>query len=138
MGVHGDASRLFPVAWMGLAPLPHSPDVVRIPEVIAIGWFTTPSPLADPLAGLAASGFAAVMLAVLVAVIGEEKLVATAALTSLRPQTHVESKPPRRSRELKQKSRREEAPRRKKEEAIWREDQEEKATEEYTISNRRF
>jgi hypothetical protein len=78
------------------------------------------------------------MLAVLVAVIGEEKLVATAALTSLRPQTHVESKPPRRSRELKQKSRREEAPRRKKEEeGIWREDQEEKATEEYTISNRR-
>jgi hypothetical protein len=123
---------------MGLAPLPHPSDVLRIPEVIAIGGFATPAPLAGQLAGLAAGGFAAVMLALLVAVIGEEELAATAALTSLRPQTHFESKPPRRKRELKQKSRTEEAPRRKKEERIWREDQEEKAKEENTISNRRF
>jgi hypothetical protein len=53
---------------------------------------------------MAASGFAAVMLAVLVAVIEEEKLPATAALTSLRPQTHFESKPARRRRKLKQKN----------------------------------
>jgi len=95
------------------------PGVLRVPEVVAIGWFAKPAPLAGQLADMAASGFAAVMLAVLVAVIGEEKLAATAALTSLRPQTHFESKPPRRRRELKQKNRREEESPRKKEEAIW-------------------
>ena len=95
---------LFPVARVGLAPLPHPTDVLRIPEVIAIGGLATPAPLAAQLAGLAAGGFAAVLLALLVAVIGEEELAATAALTSLRPQTHFESKPPRRRRELKQKN----------------------------------
>ena len=104
MGVRGGASLLLPVAWMGLAPLPHPADVRRVPEVIVIGWLATPAPLAGQLAGLAAGGFVAVMLALLVAVIGEEELAATAALASLRPQTHLESKPPRRRRELKQKN----------------------------------
>jgi hypothetical protein len=123
---------------VGLAPLPHVLGVLRISEVVAIGGFAKPALLAGHLAGLAAIGFAAVMLAVLVAVIEEEKLPATAALTSLRPQTHFESKPPRRRRKLKQKSRRQEDQRRKKEEEIWSEDPEEKAPEENTISSRRF
>ena len=79
---HGDL--LFPVARVGLAPLPHVPGVLRISEVVAIAGFAKPALLASHLAGMAASGFAAVMLAVLVAVIEEEKLAATAALTSLR------------------------------------------------------
>ena len=128
---------LSPETRVGLAPLPHTLGVLRVPEVIAIGWFAKPATLAGPLASLATSGLATVMLAVLVAVIGEEELAATTAFTSLRPQTHFESKPPRRRRELKEKTRREEAPRRNKEEAIGSEDQKEKATEENTISNRR-
>ena len=82
---------LLPVARMSLTPLPHMPGVFRIPEVIAVGWFTGPPMLAGQLAGMAASGFAAVMLAVLVTVIGREKLAATKALTSLGAETHVES-----------------------------------------------
>jgi len=70
---------------MGLAPLSHMLGILRVPEIVAVGWLMKPAPLAGQLAGVAASGFAAVMLAVLVAVIGEEKLAATAALTSLRP-----------------------------------------------------
>jgi hypothetical protein len=111
--------------------------VFRVPEVVAIGGFVKPSALAGQLARVPAGGFAAVTLTVQVAVIGEEKLAAAAALTPLGPYSHRESKPPRRGRELKRNRRREEEPRRKKEETTWREVAEENAAQENTISDRR-
>ena|SRR5437016_9341004 len=73
---------------MGLAPLPHTPGVVRVPEVIAIGRLAQPTPLAGRLAGLVAGALAAVTLAPVVTIIGEEELAATTALTPLRFRTH--------------------------------------------------
>ena len=93
-----------PVAGMGLAPRPDAIDVLGVPEVVAVGRFAKPPPLAGQLAGLAASGFAAVMLAIVITPIGEEKLAATTALTSLGLLTHRESKPSRRRKELKSKT----------------------------------
>src|SRR5438445_4577802 len=81
-----------PVARVSLAPVPHALDIALTTKVVAVGWCARPVPLTGQLAGLTAGGFAAVTLAVLVTVIGEEKLAATAALTSLGPQTHNESK----------------------------------------------
>jgi hypothetical protein len=69
--------------------------IFRAAKVVATEGRAPPSALAGLFAGALASGFAAVMLAVLVAVIREEKLAATAALTSLGPQTHRWSKRPR-------------------------------------------
>jgi hypothetical protein len=112
--------------------------IVRLSEVGAVGWLARPSVLAGQLAGVLAGGFAAVALPLLVAVIGEEKLAATAALASLGPQAHRELKPPRSQKELKQNKSREEGPRTKKEEAIWREAVEENPGEEDGISNRRI
>jgi len=123
---------------MGPAPCLHPPDVLGVPEVVAVGWLAQPVPLARLLAGMAASGLLAIMLAIVVAVIGEEKLAATTALTSFRLGTHRTSKPSRRGRELKPNQRKEEEPEGKKEEAFWREAVKEKAREENTISNRRF
>jgi hypothetical protein len=123
---------------MGLAPLAHTLDVVGAVEVAAPKWCAPPSALAGQFPGLAAGGFAAVVLVAGVAVIGEEKLAAAAAFTSLRSQTHFEPKPPRSQRKLKRNPRREEGPGRKKEEAIWREAVEENPGEENGISNRRF
>ena len=80
---------------MGLPPLLDMPGVFWAAEVIAIGWLAKPPALAGLFASLAASGFAAVVLALLVAVIGQEKLAATKALTSLGAETHVESEAPR-------------------------------------------
>ena len=122
---------------MSLAPLPNAPGVFRVTEVIAVGRLAQPLALAGQFAGVSASRFAAVALALLVTVIGEEKLAATVALASPGLETHRESKPPRRRRELKQNSRREEGPARKKEEGFLREVSEEKPTEENAISNRR-
>ena len=127
-----------PVARMGLAPLLDVSAVLRIPEGVAVGRFAKPTLLAGQFAGMAAGGFAAIALAVKIAGIGEEELAATSALTSLGPGTHRERKPTPSRRELKQNQRREEGPGRKKEEAFWREEVEEKAREENTISNRRF
>jgi len=109
---------LLPVARMGLAPLLDVSDVLRIPEVVAVGRFAKPAPLAGQFAGVLAGRLATVTLPLLVAVIGEEKLTATAALTSLRFQTHCEPKPPRSQSELKLNPEEEEGPARKKEEGI--------------------
>jgi len=73
---------------MSLAPVPHALGVFGPPEVIAVGRLAQPSALAGQFAGLSTSRFAAVMLVVFVAVIGEEKITATAAFTSLGPQGH--------------------------------------------------
>ena len=86
---------------MSLAPVPNALGIVRFAEVIAVGRFAQPPTLAGQFAGLPASQFAAVMLVMLVAVIGEEKIAATAALTSLGPQTHRGSKRPRHGRKEK-------------------------------------
>ena len=109
---------LLPVARMGLAPLPHMLGIVRLSEVVAVGWLAQPSALAGQFAGVLAGRLATVTLPLLVAVIGEEELAATAALTSLRFQTHCEPKPPRSQSELKLNPEREEGPARKKEEGI--------------------
>ena len=79
-----------PVARMGLAPLLDVSDVLRIPEVVAVGRFAKPAPLAGQFAGVAAGGFATVTLAVEIAGIGEEELAAIAALASLGLGTHRE------------------------------------------------
>jgi hypothetical protein len=123
---------------MSLAPVPDALGVVSVQEVMAVGGFGQPAALAGPFAGLAAGGFAAVMLAVPVAVIGEEKLAATAALTSLRSRTHRESKPSRPRSELKPNATGQEGPGAKKEEGIGREVAEENPGEEEGISNRRI
>ena len=122
---------------MGLAPVPNAPGIVRPAEIIAVGWLAQPPALTGQFAGLPTSRLAAVMLVMLVAVIGEEKLAATAALTSLGPQTHREPKPPRPGRKEKPpNARREEGPGAKKEETISAEGPEENPPEENTTSNR--
>ena len=68
---------------MSLTPLPHAPGVVRPTEVIPVVRFVQPSALAGRFAGLPTSRLATVMLVMLVAVIEEEEIAATAALTSL-------------------------------------------------------
>ena len=73
---------------MSLAPVPHALGVSGPPEVIAVGGLAQPSALAGQFASLSRSGLAAVMLVMFVAVLGEEKLPATAAFTSLGPQGH--------------------------------------------------
>ena len=73
---------------MSLAPVPHALGVFGPPEVIAVGRLAQPSALAGQFAGLSTSRLAAVMLVMFVAVIGEEKITATAAFTSLGPQGH--------------------------------------------------
>ena len=79
---------LLPVTRMGLAPLSNAFGVLRVTEVVAVGGFAQPPVLAGQLAGVPATGLVAVTLAISVTVIGEEKVAATAALTSLRPQAH--------------------------------------------------
>ena len=128
----------FPIARMGLAPLAHTLDVLGASKVAPSERRAPPAALAGPFPGLAAGGFPAVMLTVGVPVIGEEKLAATAALTSLRSQTHGESKPPLSQEKLKQNPRREEAPWRKKEEAIWREVAEENPRKKTEFQTGRF
>ena len=68
---------------MGLAPCLHPPSALAIAEVRKVLGLMIPPPLAGLLAGLAAFGFAAVMLVFPVSVIREEKRAATAALASL-------------------------------------------------------
>ena len=123
---------------MSLTPLPNALGVVRPTEVIAVGRFAQPPSLTGQFAGLPTSRFAAVMLVTLVAVIREEKIAATAALTSLGTHTHRGSKRPRPRRKEKSNARRKEGPGTKKEETFCREDRKKIQSEEYTISNRRF
>ena len=106
---------------MGLAPLAHTLDVMRIPEVVATEGRAKPSALAGQFPGVSAGGLAAVMLAVVVAVIGEEEIVATAALTSNGPQTHREPRATRSGRKLKQNKPEGRRPKTKKEEVFLRE-----------------
>jgi hypothetical protein len=73
---------------MGLAPPLNARHVLGITEVVAVGGFAQPSPLAGRLAGLVTIGFLAVLLPVAIAVIRQEKGVATAALTLLWLLTH--------------------------------------------------
>jgi hypothetical protein len=75
---------------MGLAPLLDVSGVLRIPEVVAVGRFAKPAPLAGQLAGVAAGGFAAVTLTFEIVRVGKEELAATAALTPLGLGTHRE------------------------------------------------
>ena len=77
---------------MGLAPLLDAGHVLGITEVVTVGRFAQPSPLAGRLAGLLAIGFPAVLLPGAIAVIREEKGAATAALTSLWFVAHREPK----------------------------------------------
>jgi len=123
---------------MGLAPLLDARHVLGITEVVAVGRLAQPSPLAGRLARLAAIGFPAVLLPGAIAVIREEKGVATVALTSLWRLTHRESKPKRRGRELKPKAAKGRRTKVKKEEELSGEEPEENPQEEKTISNRRF
>jgi hypothetical protein len=122
---------------MSLSPLPHALDIFGTAEVTPPKGRAPPTALIGPFPGLTAGGLFAVVLALGVAVIGEEELAAAAALTSLRSQTHCESKPPRSRSELKPNSRMEEGPGGKKEEGIWREVPEENPGQEEGISNRR-
>ncbi|MGA2658320.1 MAG: hypothetical protein ABSH34_12505 [Verrucomicrobiota bacterium] len=123
---------------MSLAPLLDLAHLFRALEVMAVCGFAKPPPLAGHLAGVAASGFGAVMLALEIAVIREEKLVTATALTSRWPRSHRDLKSARAERKSKHNSPPEEGPGRKKEEAFWRESKEAKAAEENTISNRRL
>jgi hypothetical protein len=123
---------------MGLAPLPHMLGVFRAVEVVATEGSAPPSALAGLFAGVLASGLAAVMLPVPVAVIGEEKLAATAALTSLRLLTHRGSKPPRSRKELKQNQPKGRRASREEGRRILGRSSGRKSREEKGISNRRF
>jgi hypothetical protein len=73
---------------MSLPPGPHPLDVFWAAEVVAIGRLAQPALLAGLFAGQATIGFGTVMLAVLIAVIRNEKLAATAALASCGAETH--------------------------------------------------
>jgi len=123
---------------MSLPPLPHALEVFGAAKVAPPKGRAPPPALTGPFPGLTAGGFSAVVLALGVAVIREEELAAAVALTSLRSQTHCESKPPRSQSELKLNPKREESPAKKKEEGIWREAAEENPGEENGISNRRI
>src|SRR5690242_17481330 len=90
---------------MRLTPLPNALGVVRPAEVIPVGWFAQPPSLAGQFADLPTSRLAAVMLVMLVAVIGEEKIAATAALTSLGLRGHRGPKRPRPGRKEKPNAR---------------------------------
>ncbi len=103
---------------MSLTPLPNALGVVRLAEVIAVGRFAQPPSLAGQFASLPTSRLAAVVLVMPVAVIGKEKIAATAALTSLGPETHRGSKRPRPRRKEKPNTGREEGPGTKKEEEL--------------------
>ena len=103
---------------MSLTPLANTLGVVGPTEVIAVGRFAQPPSLAGQFAGLPTSRLAAVMLVVLVAVIGEEKIAATAALTSLGLRGHRGPKRPRLGRKEKPNARSKEGPRTKKEEDL--------------------
>jgi len=95
-------------------------------------------PLTRQFAGLTASGFAAVTLAVLVTVIGEEKLAATAALTLLGPETHLESKTTTTQEGIKAKQTKGRRTSEEEGRMLCREVLEENPREEKTISNRPF
>jgi len=84
-----------------LAPSLHPLRMLRAAEVVPIGWLAQPSLLAGLLAGMAAIGFGAVKLAVLIAVIGDKQLAATAALASCGPETHRPPKPSPNRRQAK-------------------------------------
>ena len=103
---------------MRLTPLPNALGVVRPAEVIAVGRFAQPPALTGQFAGLPTSRLAAVMLVVLVAVIGEEKIAATAALTSLGLRGHRGPKRPRPGRKEKPNARTKEGPGTKMEEEL--------------------
>ena len=129
---------LLPVARMGLAPLPHMLGVFRASEVAATEGCAPPSALAGLFTGVLASGLAAVMLPVLVAAIGEEKLAATTALTSVRLQDHLAPKPKRSGEKLNENRRSEEEPKGRRKKSFLSEEPEENPREEKAISNRRF
>ena len=116
---------LLPVARMGLAPLAHMPGVLRVPEVVAVGWLAKPAPLTGELAGVTATRLAAVTPVALVTVIEKAQLAATAALTSLRLWAHHAPKAPEPREESKQNRGPEEELRAKKEEELSGEEQEE-------------
>src|ERR1700752_3046474 len=119
---------------MSCTPLPNAAGVVRPPEVIAVGRFAQPAALTGQFAGLPTSRLAAVVLVMLVAVIGEEKIAAAAAFTSLGPQGHRGPKRPRPGRKEKPNAR---SPGTKKEEDLSAEVRKKNPPEENTISNRR-
>ena len=73
---------------MGLAPCAHTLHLFGTAEVISVAGLAQPAALAGRLAGVAATGLAAVMLTLPVAVIRQEQLAATSALPSLGLQTH--------------------------------------------------
>ena len=122
---------------MSLTPLPNALGVVRPTEVIAVGRFAQPPSLTGQFAGLPTSRLATVMLVMLVAVIGEEKVGATAALTSLGLRGHRGPKRPRPGRKEKPNARSREGPGTKKEEELSAEVRKKNPPEENTISNRR-
>ena len=66
---------------MGAAPLPDALDLGRAGEVIVVGRFVVPSPLARRLAGLAAGGGATVALALDAARVRRTQGLAMLALT---------------------------------------------------------
>src|SRR5215813_4103917 len=122
---------------MSLTPLPNTLGVVGPAEVIAIGRLVQPSSLAGQFAGLSARRLAAVMLMMLVAVIGEEKIATTVALTSLGLQGHRGRKRPRPGRKEKPNARRGRRTRNEEGRRAFSRSSEENPAEENTISNRR-
>ena len=116
---------LFPVAWVCLAPSLGPLHILRAAEVVAVGWLAQPTLLAGLLDGVAAIGLGAVMLAVLIAVIGDKELAATAALASCRTETHRSPKPSPSQRNQKKNQPPGRRPQRKKEEELLNKEPEE-------------
>ena len=69
-----------PVAWMGRAPLLDPPNVFRAAKIIPVFRFLQPLTLAGGFAGLAAFGFAAILLMPGVAGVRKKKSVTMLAL----------------------------------------------------------
>ena len=74
---------LFAVAWMSFAPLLDPLDIFLASEVIAVGRFGEPAPLAGGFAGSAALRYGTINLVMAVAVIRTEELIAKTALTTV-------------------------------------------------------
>jgi hypothetical protein len=77
---------------MGLAPRLDSLHVKRAAKVVAVGPLVQPASLTGRLAGLLAGWLGTVTLAVVIAIIREEELAATAALALFGSDTHCSRK----------------------------------------------
>ena len=73
--------RAFPIARVGLSPLPHPLDVGRAPEDIPVLGLTEPAPLTVGLTGFAALRFGTKLLVMNVPAVGLEQLFAMEAFT---------------------------------------------------------